>query len=350
VLKRPMNHSEYITHRLLLKAVKDTPLLVLPQQLMQNVIDGGDLELTKHERAHLRTGSFDFVIVDQQGVPAFAVDFDGPVHRQPKKREADVRKMSICSKAHLPIAKIDDDYLTENEHVTIVEFMVDRFWQWKTNYSRFAEASADTAELLLSQGMTAEQVQERILPPDCEFNFAHYYPGIDSIQQRLRNDHNLLPEYLTTGDPASRSQYHLTSAFFNPDRDGYVMGYTRYSLRGRATKDGDQTTVEWQVEARTRMKWSWQKELEPEEFRYYFGQTAMETNEDMREKLGSPSPKYCTSFYNDLPGLSIPELAQMLSEYKCLCLIEQRARGLKESGWAFVNNPAADLEWKRGDA
>jgi hypothetical protein len=343
-----MNHSEFITHRLLLKGLEGTPLSLLPQQPLQAVLDPSDLPLTRAERSYWKYGSFDFVAVDETGFPAFAVDFDGPNHRSDRKQRADLRKMAICSKAHLPIAKIDDDYLIEREHFTIVEFMVTRFWKWKTEYAKYEEEFVKQAQELAAQGKSAEEIQDFLTPPDLEFEFAYPYPGIEAIQKRLREEYNLLPDYLAPVG-RTRSEFHMESKLWNPDQGGYIRGYARYRATVVATRGTESIPIDWIQEAWTRAKWTFEKELEAEEFTTYFGKTAMELNEQMRKEYGLKEARYCTSFYSGLPGLSVPDITEILSEYKCLSQIEQKAHDLKKNGWSFINGVPLDAFPQFGD-
>jgi len=343
MLKRPLNHSEVITHRLLIKGLEGTSISVIPQQKLQQIIDPSDLPLTRAEYLYWRQGSFDFIAIDEDGLPNFAVDFDGPIHFIEKKRAADVRKMAICSKACLPIAKIDDDYITEHEHSTILEFMVTRFLRWITEYPKYESIFMEEANKLSAEGKTADEIQDWLISPEMEFDFAYPYPGIEIVRKRLREEHNLLPEYLTPTNGNVKSEYHMESKLTNSDENGYIKGYARYCVKGIAKKGEQSIPILWTPEAWTRAKWVFRKELEPEEFKTHFGKTAMEMNEQMWKEHGFRNVKYCASYYSGLPGLSVPDTVETLSEYKCLKIIEDLSSKLKESGWTFLNGTPLDI-------
>jgi hypothetical protein len=54
---------------------------------------------------------FDFVIADEQHVPLFTVEFDGPTHLQETQVKRDVKKQALCLQFNLPLLRIDARYL-----------------------------------------------------------------------------------------------------------------------------------------------------------------------------------------------------------------------------------------------
>lgn len=55
---------------------------------------------------------FDFVVIDSDSTtPLFAVEFDGPFHRDPKQRSRDQKKNALCDIVGLPLLRVNDNYL-----------------------------------------------------------------------------------------------------------------------------------------------------------------------------------------------------------------------------------------------
>jgi hypothetical protein len=54
---------------------------------------------------------FDFVVADGEHLPLFAVEFDGPGHRQQLQRERDSRKNALCDRFEFPLLRINARYL-----------------------------------------------------------------------------------------------------------------------------------------------------------------------------------------------------------------------------------------------
>jgi len=336
MLKKLMNKSEAITHGVLIDSVAGTNLRVLPQQLMRNVIDVKDLALTKSERKCWKQSSFDFVVIDSESQPQFAVDFDGPSHKRSKRMQADLRKLSICAKSHLPIAKIDDDYLSSQENISTLEFMIQRFWHWQQESAQMNEEIKSTVDLLQRMGKSEEEIHDAVMDTEMSFNFAHYYPGYEAVVERLQVEHYLLPTYLIQGDLGRSSSYHLLSSISNTDADGYLVGLSCYEVEGNVINKKQRKKIKWgNVEATFRIRWVYEKELEAEDYMNIFGKSAMETNEEFRKEYGNSPIKCVTSLHVDLPGLSFPDLVSMISSYKCLRLIEEKCIDLRKEGWRF---------------
>ncbi len=56
---------------------------------------------------------FDFVVCDAEKIPQFAVEFDGPSHRDKAQVERDNLKDTLCKKLEFPILRINSNHLTK---------------------------------------------------------------------------------------------------------------------------------------------------------------------------------------------------------------------------------------------
>jgi hypothetical protein len=78
------------------------------------------------------SGHFDFVVYGTtDDMPAFALEFDGPSHGEPRQVERDVVKNRLCAAAQLPLLRLGVGALIEIEQVTILEWLLRRFVRWQ---------------------------------------------------------------------------------------------------------------------------------------------------------------------------------------------------------------------------
>jgi hypothetical protein len=54
---------------------------------------------------------FDFVVADQEHVPLFAVEFDGPSHKTDSQKNRDAKKARLCHHLEFPLLRINARYL-----------------------------------------------------------------------------------------------------------------------------------------------------------------------------------------------------------------------------------------------
>ena len=54
---------------------------------------------------------FDFIVTDRAYNPLFAVEFDGPLHRDQRQKERDHRKDSLSDRFHFPLLRINSNYI-----------------------------------------------------------------------------------------------------------------------------------------------------------------------------------------------------------------------------------------------
>ena len=54
---------------------------------------------------------FDFVVTNQGYIPLFAVEFDGPTHREHRQKDRDRRKDFLCDRFDFPLLRINSNYI-----------------------------------------------------------------------------------------------------------------------------------------------------------------------------------------------------------------------------------------------
>ena len=54
---------------------------------------------------------FDFLVCDEGQDPLFAVEFDGPTHREPVQQARDAKKDELCARFDLPLLRINTNHL-----------------------------------------------------------------------------------------------------------------------------------------------------------------------------------------------------------------------------------------------
>jgi hypothetical protein len=122
--------------------------------------------------------------------PLFAVEFDGPGHRESPTRERDWRKNRLSMASGLPLVRIDQASLYRQENLSMVEWLAELWAAWRKEMPNLlADRDAWVA------GMTPEQFEEERGGPDLDVTFLfgldHRYPPLRSMVQRLSRRHRL---------------------------------------------------------------------------------------------------------------------------------------------------------------
>src|SRR6266481_5822272 len=108
-LRRLGNTSEHKSFEILDRVLRDIGFTVNRQSKLADVIEVDESALDNQEKKTLHSASFDFVIYNQESLPEFAVEFDGPCHdTYERKRKSDIRKNRLCCAAGLRLLRIGD--------------------------------------------------------------------------------------------------------------------------------------------------------------------------------------------------------------------------------------------------
>jgi Protein of unknown function (DUF2726) len=195
-----LNRSEARTLDLLERSLYGTGWQVYAKVRLSDVLAPGERENPDgRESRMLRMGHLDFVVVNRAegSAPAFAVEFDGPVHADPDVRQRDQLKDRLCADAGLPVLRIGSDVIGEREQTTILEWVVDRFLAYRSEYPRIKRwCEAEVAELeALAEGraggtdddaaVASWTLEGPTLDPDFLFDLRYPFPALAAVVERL---------------------------------------------------------------------------------------------------------------------------------------------------------------------
>lgn len=110
--KKVFNPPEAATRKILTAAAEKNAAEVLSKMRIADVLTIERSGLEKDLYSYALMAHFDFVVVDSEHLPLFAVEFDGPHHdSDPRARANDLRKNMICERLGLPLARVRDEHV-----------------------------------------------------------------------------------------------------------------------------------------------------------------------------------------------------------------------------------------------
>jgi hypothetical protein len=139
VLKRLLNSPETTTYERLREACARNAAEVFAKVRTADVlpIDGSGIgdDLFKFAlQSH-----FDFVVADSTHVPLFAVEFDGPSHRDSVQVSRDAKKGILCERFEFPILRINAEYLNRTyRNLDLLTWFVE-VWFLNRDFSKAQE-------------------------------------------------------------------------------------------------------------------------------------------------------------------------------------------------------------------
>lgn len=228
--KRLFNTSAYKASKILERVLRDTGFRVYPELALNLVLELDRAGLSRQERNTLNTGSFDFVVYNEESYPEFAVEFDGPHHHTFEKTiQADIRKNLLCCKADLPLLRIDDNFLTEYEKSSLLEYVVRRFIDWRNARDQISEEESDIGRFLAARGATVEEY-EQMMDPQLMWDLEHPFPASLELGEELYRTYGIVTNKIDCEvyEIATCSPEFL---FFQRDRMGSKpLGLYHYSV------------------------------------------------------------------------------------------------------------------------
>lgn len=196
-LKRLGNTSEHKSFGILDRALRDIGFTVNRQSKLDDVIEIDELTLNRQEKQAFHDASFDCVVYDQESIPQFAVEFDGPCHDNEQKRRGDIRKNRFCSMAGLQLLRIGDNFLTEYEKITLLEYLVGRFVDWRKDHDKISQEESDIAEHLAATGASDEEY-EQMWDPQIMWDLMHPFPASLKIADALYSMFGVVSSHIDT--------------------------------------------------------------------------------------------------------------------------------------------------------
>jgi len=217
--KKLFNTSEYKAVFELRETLEGKGFYVHPEMQVKNVIqiEGNDI-ISKKDKKTLNTASFDFVVYNNESIPEFIIEFDGPHHSlYSKKRESDIRKNRLCSLARLPLLRIDDSFLTKYEEISFLRFIVGRFVAWRRDFNAITQ---EIEKRLPHKPSYAEADDyDPWNDPTIIFDMKYPFPASVEVAERLFNNYGVVTNYLN-----DELYYNATSKYpyteFSRDKMG----------------------------------------------------------------------------------------------------------------------------------
>jgi hypothetical protein len=110
-LKRLLNHSEEVTDRRLRDACDPHDVRVFAKVRLADILPIDGSGIPTREYAFALKAHVDFLVVAADLAPLFAVEFDGPQHRDATQVARDETKNDLCRHFGLPLLRVDDRFL-----------------------------------------------------------------------------------------------------------------------------------------------------------------------------------------------------------------------------------------------
>ena len=126
------NQYEAAVHAVITAIAQKNACVVYPKVRIADALMIDRSGLDNEAYSYALKGHFDFLVADKQSLPAFAVEFDGPLHETPEGRRKDNLKNLICERLGLPLLRVTADYLQEeNESVSLLAWLADVWFMFQ---------------------------------------------------------------------------------------------------------------------------------------------------------------------------------------------------------------------------
>ena len=106
-----MNRYEEATHDRLASVAAEWHAHTFPKVRLADILPIEGSGIADSDYRFALQAHFDFIVTDRDLQPLFAVEFDGPTHKDPKQVERDDRKSSLVDNFGLPLLRINARYL-----------------------------------------------------------------------------------------------------------------------------------------------------------------------------------------------------------------------------------------------
>lgn len=124
-----LNYHEYLTDLSLNATAKRYGVRILPKVRVADALPINNSKISDRWFGFALRSHFDFVVVDAQTRPLFAVEYDGPSHATSRQRERDSIKDSLCDLFHLPILRVNSNHLKpQYRGLDLVTWMVEQWF------------------------------------------------------------------------------------------------------------------------------------------------------------------------------------------------------------------------------
>ncbi|RYX86609.1 DUF2726 domain-containing protein [bacterium] len=139
--KKLLNGSEAKTRAILNQIVALNGAEIFPKQRIADVLEINQSGLSKEDYSYALKAHFDFVVAESDFEPLFAVEFDGPHHRENSRAAInDEKKDRICRHLNFPLLRINSMFLTkEVRQFNLLSWLID-LWFTEREFDRLQEA------------------------------------------------------------------------------------------------------------------------------------------------------------------------------------------------------------------
>ncbi len=186
------NQSEKRTRRIMEIATKDTIYWVNAKTRLEDVVSPTS-EDSSAERRFIRDAHFDYTLhKESSNEVIWAFEFDGPGHRSdPDAIRRDIVKNRICSKAGIPLLRIEDELLDAIDGTSLLEWLIRRWMVYEKIIPRMNREREKQIASMPEEEWAGLRILEDIftLPPELDteslFDLDHPYPPLPKISARL---------------------------------------------------------------------------------------------------------------------------------------------------------------------
>lgn len=120
------NTYEAALHDAITAVAKQNGCVVYPKVRIADALNIDRSGLDNYAYSYALKGHFDFLVADEQSLPTFAVEFDGPSHETPDGKRKDGLKNHVCETLGLPLLRVTAAYLEEeNETMSLLAWLAD---------------------------------------------------------------------------------------------------------------------------------------------------------------------------------------------------------------------------------
>lgn len=111
MVKKILNMHEEVTNQRLKEICDKLGAHVYPKMRVADVLKIEDSGISNELFRYALQAHFDFVVCDAEKIPQFAVEFDGPSHKDKVQVRRDNLKDTLCQKLDFPILRINSNHL-----------------------------------------------------------------------------------------------------------------------------------------------------------------------------------------------------------------------------------------------
>lgn len=130
-LLKLLNYSESKTHTKLQEVCKKYGATVYVKVRIADVLPINGSNIKKELFRFALQAHFDFVVVNEEFEPQFAVEFDGPSHKTPAQVERDRKKNELCEVYEFPLLRINAKYLdSKYRNFDLLSWFIE-VWFWR---------------------------------------------------------------------------------------------------------------------------------------------------------------------------------------------------------------------------